>query len=129
MARTDDDNRLFCPRCSNEVLAEAVGSSLGFPKHLCETCEEPFRAPLAARPRLIWWTAAMVGLAFADVLLLTRIVLPGILALVVASAGIAGLLVSTRIRRGHRTRGRNIWLVHLARRTAHISESVATHGP
>jgi hypothetical protein len=106
------------------VTGEAVGALLGFPRHLCETCSEPLYAPLASRSRLIWWTGAIIGLALADVLLLTGVVVPGLLALVGATVFIAGLLVSTRIRRGHRTRGRNIWLVHLARRTAHISESV-----
>lgn len=124
----DDEDRLFCPRCSNEVTGEAVGARLGFPKHLCETCSEPLYAPLVPRSRVIWWTGTMVGLALADILLLTGVVVPGLLALAGAAVGIAGLLVSTRIRRGHRTRGRNIWLVHLARRTAHISESVAGHG-
>jgi hypothetical protein len=122
--KPEDEHRLFCPRCSNEVTGEAVGALLGFPRHLCETCSEPLYAPLASRSRLIWWTGAMIGLALADVLLLTGVVVPGLLALVGATVFIAGLLVSTRIRRGHRTRGRNIWLVHLARRTAHISESV-----
>jgi hypothetical protein len=124
----DDEDRLFCPRCSNEVTGEPVGSRLGFPRYLCETCSEPLYAPLVTRSRLIWWTGAMIGLALADILLLTGVVVPGLLALAAATVGIAGLLASTRIRRGHRTRGRNIWLVHLARRTAHISESVAGHG-
>ncbi len=124
----DDEDRLFCPRCSDEVTSEAIGSQLGFPRYLCETCSESLYAPLAPRSRLIWWTEAMVGLALADVFLLTGLVVPGLLALGAATAGIAGLLVSTRIRRGHRTRGRSIWLAHLARRMAHISESVASHG-
>jgi hypothetical protein len=129
MARKhDDDNRLFCPRCNNEVVEEADASLLGFPRHTCETCSESLYAPLVPRARLIWWTVAMVGLALADVLLLTEVIVPGLLALVGASVGIAGLLVSTRLRRSHRTRGRNIWLVHLARRTAHISDTVASHG-
>jgi hypothetical protein len=116
---------LYCPRCGNEVTDEAVGAFLGFQKHVCETCTEPLYAPMEARPRLVWWGATMVGLASADILLLTRVIVPGLIGLGVAAIGLAGLVVNFRLQRAHRTRGRNIWLVHLARRTAHISESMA----
>jgi hypothetical protein len=119
-----DEDRLFCPRCGNEVTEEASAAFVGFPRHTCETCSEQLYAPLPPGPRKVWWAAAMVGLAVADILLLTRIVVPGLVCLVLAGAGIAGLAVNLRLQRSHRTRGRNIWLVHLARRTAHISESI-----
>ena len=129
MARNHpDEDRLFCPRCGNEVTEEASGALAGFPRHSCETCSEQLYAPLPPLPRRAWWILATVGLAAADILLLTQIVVPGLLCLVVAGTGIAGLAVNFRLQRAHRTRGRNIWLVHLARRTAHISETVASHG-
>jgi hypothetical protein len=120
-----DEARLYCPRCGNEVTEEATGSFLGFPKHVCETCTEALHAPLEARSRLIWWGIAMVGLGSADILLLMKVVIPGLVGLGVAAIGVAGLVANVRLQRAHRTRGRNIWLVHLARRTAHISESMA----
>jgi hypothetical protein len=123
-----DEDRLFCPRCGNEVTTEATGALLGFPRHDCETCSEQLYAPLPARPRTLWWSAAIGLLGLADVLLLTRIVLPGLVSLAMAGVVVIGIAANLRIQRAHRTRGRNIWLVHLARRTAQISESVVGDG-
>jgi hypothetical protein len=70
--------------------------------------------------------AALGGMAVGDVLLLLQFVLPGVLGLVVAAGGLVGLLLDQRLIRAHYARGRNLWLVHLARRATRLADGPAT---
>ena len=126
MTGDDRTEHLFCHRCSNEINGIPKAIVLGFRRYDCEDCGAVVTAPLAAGRRLPWVAAALGGMAAGDVLLLLRFVLPGVLGLVVAAVGLVGLMVDQRLIRAHYTRGRNLWLVHLARRATRLAEGPAT---
>lgn len=116
-----ESGRLYCPRCTERVGTSPHATLLGFPRHHCPTCEFEFFAPL---PRLAWLAWAGILLAgYGGVAVLAGLgVMPLAAAMLpVGFAAVGALVVHARLGRGHAVRGRTVWLVHLARRTAQIS--------
>jgi hypothetical protein len=126
MTGDDRTEHLYCHRCSNEINGTPKAMVLGFRRYDCGDCGAVVTAPLATGRRLPWVAAALGGMAVGDVLLLLQFVLPGVLGLVVAAGGLVGLLLDQRLIRAHYARGRNLWLVHLARRATRLADGPAT---
>lgn len=122
MTGDDRTEHLYCHRCSNEINGIPLSTVLGFRRYDCQDCGAVVTAPLAVGRRLPWIAGALGGMAVGDVLLLIRAVVPGVMALAVAVAALVGLMVDQRLIRAHYARGRNLWLVHLARRATRLAD-------
>lgn len=125
---SEHGQRIYCGNCGHEVPEGPDGQFLGFSRFTCATCSEQVTGPISEPGRRVAWGVALASLALADVLLLMRLEAFGLFGLGLSMAALTFVIVNRRIIGRHRTRGRNNWLVELARRADRFTQSPHTTG-